>query len=263
MPAPSQPTAAIVIGATDYGESDRIVRLLSPEHGALAVLARRARSGKSRVGAALDLGNGVDARVRPGRGSLWHIDEAVLVAPREGVRHDLHRLTLMLHACEVMGLLAREHHPEPRLYGLLEMTLLLLDALDAPPGDAFRLGFEAKALTFAGLSPILDRCGVCGEEPDGPMLFRTAGDGAVHSRCAVEDSSAGRAEAVSVAWLRAAEHARRTPLRDLVDVEVPGGAGARLTQVVEHHGQRLLRARTMLEALEASRAAAAPASGPG
>ena len=263
MPAPSQQTAAIVIGTTDYGESDRIVRLLSPDHGALAVLARRARSSKSRVGAALDLGNGVEARVRTGKGSLWHVDEAVLVAPREGVRRDLYCLTLMLHACEVMGLLAREHHPEPRLYGLLEMALLLLDALDAPPGDAFRLGFEGKALTFAGLSPILDRCGVCGEELRAPMLFRSTGDGALHVACAVDDSSAGRVEPVSLEWLRAAEHARRTPLRDLIDVDIPGGAGGRLAQVIEHHGQRALRARAMLEPLEAARAQGASAADPG
>jgi DNA repair protein RecO (recombination protein O) len=263
VPPPSTATQAIVIGTTDYGESDRIVRLLSPDLGAVAVLARRARSSKSRVGAALDLGNGVEARVRAGKGTLWHVDEAMLTAPREGIRHDFHRLTLMLHACEVMGLLAREHHPEPRLYGLLEMSLLLLDAIDAPPGDAFRLGFEGKALTFAGLSPILDRCGVCGEATSAPMLFRTAGDGAMHASCAADDSRAGRAEPVTVEWLRAAEHARRTPLRDLVDQEVPGGAGSRLAQVIEHHGQRVLRARTMLQPLEAARAADASTPGAG
>jgi DNA repair protein RecO (recombination protein O) len=52
----------IVVGRQDYGEADRILRLLTPDAGRVAVIARGARSDRSRW-ASLDIG--VRALVRP------------------------------------------------------------------------------------------------------------------------------------------------------------------------------------------------------
>ena len=49
---PEQDTPAIVVGGLDYGEADRIVRLLSPSLGKVAVLARGARRAGPRTGRA-------------------------------------------------------------------------------------------------------------------------------------------------------------------------------------------------------------------
>lgn len=234
---------AIVVGAVDYGDTDRIVRLMTPELGKLPVLARRARADRKRYGGALDTGNLVQITARPGRGALWRLDRAKLLDGREHARTDLSRLALLAYACELVGALAREQYAEPRLYGLLEMTLLLLDAMTGPPTEAFRLGLEAKALTFAGLTPALTRCAVCGEALEDRMRFRPADGGAAHARCA----SGG--DAVSPAWLEAVEAARRTPLRELVDVELPPGPVWALSDAVQAHLGRALKSRRVLASL--------------
>lgn len=242
--APAEQVQAIVVGRVDLGETDRILRLLCAEHGRVSAVARGVRGSRRRYAGALDAANKVQVALRPGARDLWALDEAALLDGREGLRRDLLRLTLAGHACEVCASLAREHHPEPRLYGLLDMALLLLDAMTEPPGAAFRLGLEAKALSFAGLAPALVRCPACGLEPEGEMAFHPEGGGAWHAHCAPGGL------AVSTAWLEALEHARRTPLRDLVDTALPPGPPWVLADMIEAQLHRPLKARRVLASLE-------------
>lgn len=245
MPAPPAIGPAIVLARSDYGERDRIVRLLSPELGVVAALARNARGSRRRFGAALDPGTQVSAHLRRGRGSLWHLERAEVLDGRMGARTDLVRLTLLAWCCEIALRLAPEEQPEPRLYGLLDMACLLLDAVTEAPASAWRAAYAAKALTFVGLAPVLDRCRICGLPPDGELRFDPVAGGAAHSHC---EGSAGLP--VSVEWLAAAEAARRTPLRDLVDTELPPGPPHALTACIEAHLGRPLQAGLVLAQVE-------------
>ena len=67
------------------------------------------------------------------------------------------------------GGLAREEHPEPRLFGLCQTALLLLDAASAARGPASRLALEAKASTFAAPPPPLDSLAAC-RRPEGAYV---------------------------------------------------------------------------------------------
>lgn len=233
-----------MVGLSDYGEADRIVRLLTPRWGRVSALARGAKRRSRRFGGALDLSNRVEAALRPGAGTLWHLDEATLVDGRLGARRDLAQIAMLGYATELCAALAREHHAEPRLFGLLDMAGVLLAALTGPPGSLFRLGLEAKALTFAGFQPALLRCAACDEELDEPMLFLPEAGGAQHARC-----HPGDARTVDVAWLRAVEHARRTPLKELVDELAPPGPSEALAEAVEAHLGAPLRSRALLASL--------------
>lgn len=244
MPPPPDQVPAIVVGVQDYADADRIVRLLTPTHGRVSALARRARSSQRRFGGALDLGNRVEAAIRPGQGSLWHLQEATLVDGRLHARRDLALLGLLVYSVELCGALSREHHPEPRLFGLLDTTGLLLGAMTAAPGRLFRLGLEAKALTFAGFQPVLDRCARCDGPLEDPMCFVAESGGAEHVRCHI-----GVAPPVPLGWLQAVEQARRTPLRELIDLAAPPGPDDALALCVEAHLGAPLKARRMLTAM--------------
>lgn len=236
---------AIVVGHADYGDADRIVRLLTPAYGRVSALARGARRSQRRFGGALDTGNRIEAALRPGSGSLWHIDEATLVDARLGARRDLKRTGLLAYATELCGALAREHHEEPRLFGLLDMAGLLLGAMTIAPSPLFRLALEAKALTFAGVQPVLDRCALCDDPVEDPMLFVPVSGGAAHVRC-----SAAGGLPVSPTWLSIVEEARRTPLKELIDAPCPEGPVTALGDAAEAHLGHALRARRVIEALE-------------
>ena len=246
-----QPTAAIVVGGIDYGEADRIVRLLSPTLGRVSVLARAARRSNRRFTGALEAGNRISATVRAGRGELWHLKAAKLEDGRLHARSDLEVLSLLAYACEVCGELARPLHPEPRLFGLLDMALVLLDGVTAPPSPLFRLGLEAKALTFAGLTPTLDRCAICGEAATGALAFDPGAGGVVHTEC-------HRGAELPEGWSDAVEAARRTPLRELIDAPAPRGPTWALSDHIQWHLGRGLKSRSVLAAVSQPEAARPP-----
>ncbi len=242
---PALAVEGIVTGRQDLGESDRIFRVLSPTAGKLSVFARGARGPRSRW-AVLDVGVRANLEVRPGRGGgLATLAAAEVLEARVHLRGGFETLALAVYACEIAGGLAREHHAEPTMYGFLETALLLLDAMDGAPANGFRLGIESKALTYAGIAPVFTRCTVCGGgiEPRMELLV----SGVRHLACASEEQ--GMSLPVTAAWALAAEQARRTPLRELVDHVVPAGPRGGLAPVLEAHLGRPLGARAMLDAL--------------
>jgi DNA repair protein RecO (recombination protein O) len=243
MPGPPVLDTAIVVGSLAYGESDRIVRLLLPSRGRVSALARGSRGSRRRFQGALDLGNRVDVEVRKGRGELWSLTGATLVDARLHVRADHPRLALLAYLCEVAAALAAEEHAEATLFGLLDTALTVLDHATAMPNPAFRIGFEAKALTFAGFAPSLQVCVVCGRPLEGPLLLRADG-AAMHASCP------GSGTAVSAAWVADVEVCRRTPLRDLVDKVLTSGPAWALSHAIEAHTERGLKSRAFLQQSE-------------
>ncbi len=243
MPGPALRCDALVLGRIDYGERDRIVRLLTPEHGRLSALARGARGSRRRFQGALDLGNRVRVILRRGRGELWHLQEADIANPRLSLREALLPMGLAAYACELVGAFAREQHAEPRLFGLLEVFLTVLDGATEPPCSAFRAGLEVKALTCAGFAPILVRCARCGELLEGACSFSAEAGGGLHQHC-------GSGEPLRAEFLFALEHARRTRLIELLDLALPSGPTWLLARFAEHQLQRGLASRKWLESLE-------------
>ncbi len=234
---------AIVAGLTNYKEADRIVRLLTPDMGRITALARSARSSSKRFGGSLDIGNRLEVSIRPPRSpdGWWSIDGATLLDGRHHTRTCIERITLVAYCTEVCARLAREDHPEPKLFGLLEMALSLLDAMISPPMGAFRLGLEAKALTFAGLCPSLTNCVRCDTPLCAPITF--AHDGASHQECGHTGTP------VSLEWIGAIEAARRSPLRDSIDLNLPAGPLWAMAEAIELHLGSRLRSRPILATL--------------
>jgi len=240
MPGPASSYEAVVLGMVDYGERDRIVRLLTPELGRVSALARGARGSRRRYGGVLDLGARLRVMLRKGRGELWLLQEAELVEARLRLRESLLSMGLQSYASELVGAFARDHHAEPRLFGLLEVFLTVLDAATDPPAGMFRPGLEVKALTCAGFAPVLARCARCGESLEGQVHFSADAGGALHPSC-------GAGEPVQAEFLMALERARMTRLVELLDMELPPGPTWLLARFAEHHLQRGLSSRKWLE----------------
>lgn len=197
---------AIVTGSTDVGEAHRVVRLLTPDQGRTAVLARGARSGRKGWSGVLEPGARVALILKRGKGPLPLLAEVARHVVPKRARTDLLRLSQLAYGVELCAALAPEHHEAPKLHRLLATWLDLLEG-EATPGIASRQALEAKALTFAGLTPALVLCGVCHERLDEPAVWSHADGGGVHGRCAqgthVDPPELVRLEAL-----------RRTPLAD-------------------------------------------------
>jgi len=234
------PLEAVVIGTVDLGEADRIARLLSPDQGRWSVMVRRARASRKRFAGLLQTGNQVVLHTHRGRGQLPVLSSGDLARGPRRARADLDRIALLAYGCELCAALAPEHHPAHRLYRLLVTWLDLLEG-EALPGEASRMALEAKALTFAGLTPALVRCARCGGPVEDPMVFDPEAGGALHSRC-------GGGRAVSTHQLLTLEALRRTPLAATPSAQAPPVRWL-LSDFTQHQLGRPLRSRGLLEGL--------------
>lgn len=232
----------IVVGGTNLGEADRLVRFLSAHGGRTAAVARAARKSRKRFGGMLGAGTRVLCDTRKGRGSLEAIQTLDLVRAPDRARRELDRIALLAYGCELCSALAPEDHGAPKLAGLLEVWLDLLEE-EALPGVAACEALEAKALTFAGLAPTLDRCSRCGQKLEGELAFSNEAGGVVHAWC-------GAGRALTLRDAARFEALRRTPLAEVVNNPPAGNTGSGrwvLSDFARWHLGRALKSRTLLE----------------
>lgn len=228
---------AIVVGARDLGDNDRVVTLLSAERGRVDAVARGARSSRRRFGGALDPGTRLFVTFERSRGRLPLLGEPTVRSAPNRSREDLGRLAHLLYGCELCAALAAEESPADKLFGLLDAWLGVCEA-PVPPASAARVALEAKALTFAGLAPWLERCGQCHEPIEDPAVFAASAEGAFHARC-------GPGEAVPAATLVNIARLLRTPMAGLAGLRFDGPPWL-LLGFARYHLGRDLRSAALL-----------------
>lgn len=174
---------AIILHHTDYGEADRIVTFLTPDHGRLKGFARGARKSRKRFGAAFEPCAEVCLHwsARPS-GDLVSLHDAELVTLRTGLRRDLETLTLAVYGCELTEALVDESGVGVEVFELLQAFLNHLDAVGY--SIEARLLLEIRMLSLAGYVPHLQHCAACnGALPNGPVSFSAAADGSLCPAC--------------------------------------------------------------------------------
>ena len=172
----------IVLRTQKLGEADRIITLLTREHGRVRAVAKGVRRTSSKFGARLEPFMHVDVQLYTGR-SLEIVTQAETLAPYgERIVADYPRYTAgsaMLETAERFT--AEEKEPAVQHYLLLVGGLRTLAAGGHEPGlvlDAFLL----RSLAVAGYAASFADCARCGAE--GPhRAFSVPGGGAVCPAC--------------------------------------------------------------------------------
>ena len=225
---------ALVLSTVDYGEADRIVTMLTREHGKLSAFAAGARKSKRRFAGALEPFMRLRVHLVETRGSSVRLESADIQAGYYAARGDLSLIARALYSVELCRELTRDHEPQPELFALLEEYLGRLDAKEAGPTSL--LAFELSALAHAGLMPRFDACALCGGPTGERPRFDQSHGGAVCEPCG------GRArEAVAIppellSGLLALQQGHRTPLPP----ELRARARGLLNLFIAHHlGRRL------------------------
>jgi DNA repair protein RecO (recombination protein O) len=244
---------AVVLRAVDYGESDRVVTLLTRERGKVSAFARGARASRRRFGGALEPFTALVAEVRERAGSdLLGLDAVSVARAHGGIRADLARIACAGYAAELARELVRDHEPHEDLFDLLVSYLGALDT--APARPAALRAFELGAVRAAGFMPRLDGCARCGAAPEGPSLRFDPADGGV--LCAACAALAGPAAvALTSATAEALLRLQRGGLAaaDAEPLPAPVGREARevLGRFVEHLLGRRLSSRRFLDEIGA------------
>ena len=179
----------IVLRSFPFGEADRVVVLLSPNHGKLRMVAKGVRKTKSRFGGRLEPFSHVDLVLYEGR-NLDTITSVALIEPFHNLRSDLDRVVMAGTMVEVADIVAQEGESSMRLFLLLQRGLR---ALDAGPANAdLATSYLLKAADVVGIAPALRACAGCGRH-DGLTRFSFSAGGALCERCRTAGAYALRA----------------------------------------------------------------------
>jgi DNA repair protein RecO (recombination protein O) len=151
----------VVLRTIRLGEADRIVTLMTEQHGKVRAVAKGVRRTGSKFGSRLEPFSHVALLGWQGRGDLDIINQAEVIDTFRAVREDLDRMTAAMSMLEVVDQVGQERHANPRLYAMLVGALGALAERDSPMVAA---GFFLKVLALEGSEPVLDVCVSCGEE---------------------------------------------------------------------------------------------------
>ena len=160
MPEPIH-TRALLLKTVDYGESDRIVTLLTERLGKISAMARGARRSRKRFGAALSLFVLAEAELRAQPTSnLFSLSSYSAQKVHAKISSDIAAIAHASYATELVTELCPSAQPEPVPFGQLLEMYRLLD--EAPPSRERLRVFEWQMLRAAGLEPQIDVCVQCG-----------------------------------------------------------------------------------------------------
>jgi DNA repair protein RecO (recombination protein O) len=214
---PDQVTRAFLLRSVDYGESDRVLTLLTEHRGRIAAIARGARRSQKRFGGALEPFALLEVALARGRGELWRLTEATLVEAHPGLSRDLARIGAAAFVLELVRELAPEDQPEPGLFRSIEEVLGLLASAEGTAVAALAFGAALRVLALAGIAVSVTACTACGKPvPAGrKVLFDPRRGGVVCSACG------GGPIALSAVALALLVQLERTLLADLARVAPP------------------------------------------
>lgn len=194
---------AVVVRTHDFGEADRVVVLLTRNHGVVRSVAKGVRRAKSRFGSRLQPFVLLDVHLYHGR-NLATITGADTVAYyASALIEDFERYSCAAVVLETAERLSGHGGDDPALFDAVISALDHLRETDFPTAalDAFLL----QAMTSAGWAPGLFNCAAC-QAPGPHHAFHPGAGGAVCLNCRPSGSAEVPDEVLHLMWLLAGDH---------------------------------------------------------
>lgn len=230
----------IVLRSFPFGEADRVVVILSPNHGKLRTVAKGIRKTKSRFGGRLEPFTNVDLILYEGR-NLDTVTQVSVIETFPRLREDLDRVMAAGTMVEAVDAVASEGEPSLRLFLLLQRGLRALDRGEA--GRDLVTAFLLKLAEVIGLAPALDSCASCGRPVDSQRFSFPAG-GSVCEDCRTESAVRLRPGLTDYLAVLAGSDLGDLPESDS---QLSGEAMGIARRFVEYHLERRLSSLAVLD----------------
>ena len=242
----------IVLRRVNYGEADRILTVLTREHGKLGVIARGVRKSGSRMAAQSDLFERSRMQLAEGRGELLVLTQAQRSSgPPAGGDGDPRRAACAAVVAELTDRVLEGNHPDPDVFSLVAESLGEVGDPGRDPRRAL-VWFARRMIDRLGYGPELQRCVSCSRLlPEAAVVFSAAGGGLLCADCRHGDAQAIECPVRVIKELRvAARGDAATWARLRLDAEDLAVLEAIIERELEHHLDRRLRSWEVLRALE-------------
>ncbi|HEX2906442.1 MAG TPA: DNA repair protein RecO [Phototrophicaceae bacterium] len=209
MPRPDRAfrTPAIILKRRDFGEADRLLTILTPEHGKLDVIAKGARKPTSHKTGHVELFTRADMLIHRGR-DLDIAVQAEMTAPYLGIRENLQRGAYASYIAELLDRFTIEGDEDyGAIFELVDQTLYRL-CHDDDPRLAVRY-YEMRLLDEVGFRPELTEC-VISREPIEPedQFFSYAMGGVIKPQYGHEGTAL---VTIPLTTLKVLRHMQRSP----------------------------------------------------
>jgi DNA repair protein RecO (recombination protein O) len=242
----------IVLRRVNFGEADRILTVLTREHGKVGVIARGVRKAGSRMAAQTDLFERSRMQLAEGRGELLVLAQAQRASgPPPGLATDPRRAGCAAVVAELTDRVLEGHHPDAAVYVLVTAAL---DELGDPGRDPRRalVWFARQMIDRLGYGPQLQQCVSCSRRlAEEVAAFSAAGGGLLCPECRSGDPAAIECSVRVIKVLRVAAGGDATTWARLrLDPEALATLEAIIEAELEHHLDRRLRSWEVLRALE-------------
>jgi DNA repair protein RecO (recombination protein O) len=173
---------AIVLRTQKLGEADRIITMLTREHGRIRGVAKGVRRTMSKFGARLEPGSHVEIQLYTGKTFDTITQVEALMNYGEAISHDYQRWTIASAILETAErFTAQENEP-----ALAEFQLVVggMKALAENRHDSSLIldAFLLRSLAIGGYAPSMTICSRC-EKPGPHRYFSLVGGGSVCMEC--------------------------------------------------------------------------------
>lgn len=178
-----QATVGLVLHTRAYGESDRIVTLLTEHFGKLSGIAKGARNSRRRFAGTLE--PFVQVRVifrQRSETTLAFLERCEFLNVFTTFTEDLEVYAAGTYVLELADRMVFGREAGGEVFRLVLRTFELLDA--ATPPEPLLRAFELHLLTLTGYAPAFDRCRGCGGPTSiGPVYLAIERGGLVCRSC--------------------------------------------------------------------------------
>ena len=176
-------TEGIVIRTLNYGETNKIITVLTPNFGKIGLMARGAKKAKSKLSSASQLFYHGHFLFQKGRG-LGVLHQADSIHPFRHIKEDIVQMAYAAYIVELTDKIIEENMASSSLYKMLLNIFKKMD--EGVPADILAIIYEVKVLPLAGLAANVDQCVHCGDR-ERPFFFTMSGGGYLCRNCQTLD----------------------------------------------------------------------------
>lgn len=226
----------VVLRTYKLGEADRIVVIMTRDHGKVRAVAKGIRKTKSKIGARLEPMAHVELLLYKGK-DLDVVSQVETIDAAPSLHDDLDRMAQAMAVLEAVDLAAPDRERSPELYAMLVGALRSLTVRSSP---MLLAGFYLKMLTLEGVGPQVTECVGCGSA-EGIVSFDVQRGGVQCAECrtgvAIDSGALTLMQDVLGGRLNRALAALESPATRMVT--------SLATRLMEQHLERRLRSLSM------------------
>ena len=175
-------TDGIVTRVNDVGTSDKLINIITPEHGRIAVMVKGGRSPSNKNTPISQLFTYGNYEIYS-KGSMFWLRGGSIINPFYDLSTDISKMALAAYLCDLANEMTDEDDGENyEILRLLLNSLYLIEKEKKPP-ELVKAVFELRSAALSGYCPEVSYCSYCREPYADLMYLDVMGGKLVCSDC--------------------------------------------------------------------------------